>query len=275
MKLPSGRRRDPKCPECGHRAPASPPSVPSSWNAGCSVLTSFSNSPISISKAGFFWTLVELHLLSTSVLTTTNFCYYSKAPISPLLLIWYYKFSGHASRFSDILILNSLPVFPKYASSYQTVCPTFRLKKKRSVCSEESQGMWKYCVLLTLYPVSKRVFLQRLFWRTPFPVPTFFSGSMDANTMWLQKPPQINQWKAPPAAHLTTELLQSTGDIDLVSLYDLGCNESAHVYHIIVTAPPIKLWVCPLGTDKAHGSRTLHLVHYFQWPLLQKNSAKA
>lgn len=50
------------------------------------------------------------------------------------------------------------------------------------------------------------------------------------------------------------------------------CHEPAHMCHIIITAPPNKLWVCPLGTDKAHDSGTLHLVPYFQWPLLQKKT---
>lgn len=44
-------------------------------------------------------------------------------------------------------------------------------------------------------------------------------------------------------------------------------NEPTHMYHRIVMSPPIKLGVCPLGTDKGYDSGILHLVLYFHQPL--------
>lgn len=39
--------------------------------------------------------------------------------------------------------------------------------------------------------------------------------------------------------------------------------EPTHMYHRTVMSPPIKLGVCPLGTDKGCDSGILHLAHYF------------
>lgn len=85
---------------------------------------------------------------------------------------------------SDILILNRLPVFPKYASACQCVL-VFGFKKKKMVSM--LRGVTRYVEILYFYSLciceptsfpTETVLI--------YPVPIFFLGSMDANVMWLQ-----------------------------------------------------------------------------------------
>lgn len=94
----------------------------------------------------------------------------------------------------------------------------FRLKKKVSML----RGATRYVEILysthlvsceqTSFP-AKTLLMH--------PVPIFFSGSVDANVMWLPKQPHKPVRGTTCASHLSTELLHLPGD--LISFYDLGC----------------------------------------------------
>lgn len=135
------------------------------------------------------------------------------------------------------------------------MCPSFWFQKKRkwSLCLEESQGMWKYCISTHFVSVSQRVFLPRLFWYTQFPY-SFWAAWMQMSCGYKttsNKPARGNTC----ASHLTTALLQLTTDIDLISLYDLDCfSDIQHKGHLDTRLPwPLVLYFVVFSERKKGG----------------------